>query len=118
MWGRMMARIPLDPRLARMLIEARQEGCVAEIAVIAAVLSLQDPRERPLEKLAEADRAHAVFTDPASDFLTLLNIWKRFRHAQREPGSRNALKRFCREHFLSYRRMREWRTSTSRSGTS
>ena len=106
--GRMMARIPLDPRLARMLIEARQEGCVAEIAVIAAVLSLQDPRERPLEKVAEADRAHAVFTDPASDFLTLLNIWKRFRHAQREPGSRNALKRFCREHFLSYRRMREW----------
>ncbi len=106
--GRMMARVPLDPRLARMLIEARQEGCVAEIAVIAAVLSLQDPRERPLEKVAEADRAHAVFTDPASDFLTLLNIWKRFRHAQREPGSRNALKRFCREHFLSYRRMREW----------
>jgi ATP-dependent helicase HrpA len=106
--GRMMARIPLDPRLSRMLIEARQEGCVEEIAVIAAVLSLQDPRERPLEKVAEADRAHAVFTDPASDFLTLLNIWKRFRHAQREPGSRNALKRFCREHFLSYRRMREW----------
>jgi ATP-dependent helicase HrpA len=106
--GRMMARVPLDPRLARMLIEARREGCVAEIAVIAAALSLQDPRERPVEKSAEADRAHAVFTDPASDFLTLLNIWRRFHQARRESGSHSALRRFCREHFLSYRRIREW----------
>jgi len=106
--GRMMARIPLDPRLSRMLIEARKEGCMEEIAVIAAALSIPDPRERPVEKTAEADRAHAAFNDPASDFLTLLNIWKRFHAALRESGSRGALRRFCREHFLSYRRMREW----------
>jgi ATP-dependent helicase HrpA len=106
--GRMMARIPLDPRLSRMLIEARREGCLEEIAVIAAALSIQDPRERPVEKTAEADRAHAALNDPASDFLTLLTIWKRFRRARREAGSFSALKRFCREHFLSYRRLREW----------
>jgi ATP-dependent helicase HrpA len=106
--GRMMARIPLDPRLSRMLIEARKEGCVEEMVVIAAALSIQDPRERPADKNAEADRAHAVFTDPASDFLTLLNIWRRFHGAQVAVGSAGALRRFCREHFLSYRRMREW----------
>jgi ATP-dependent helicase HrpA len=106
--GRMMARVPLDPRLARMLIEAHQEGCVEEIAVIAAVLSLQDPRERPSEKTVEADRAHAVFNDRASDFLTLLAIWNRFRQTRQAGGSHSALRRFCREHFLSYRRMRDW----------
>ena len=106
--GRMMARIPLDPRLSRMLIEARKEGCVEEMVVIAAALSIQDPRERPAEKTAEADRAHAVFRDPASDFLTLLNMWRRFHEAQVAAGSAGALRRFCREHFISYRRMREW----------
>jgi ATP-dependent helicase HrpA len=104
----MMARIPLDPRLSRMLIEARREGCPDEMAVIAAALSIQDPRERPAEKTAEADRAHAGFNDPTSDFLTLLNIWKRFRTARQAAGSHSALRRFCREHYLSYRRMREW----------
>jgi ATP-dependent helicase HrpA len=106
--GRMMARIPLDPRLSRMLIEARREGCLEEMAVIAAALSIPDPRERPAEKTAEADRAHAGFNDPTSDFLTLLHIWKRFRTARQAAGSHSALRRFCREHFLSYRRMREW----------
>jgi ATP-dependent helicase HrpA len=106
--GRMMARMPLDPRLARMLIQARQEGCLAEMAVITAALSIQDPRERPAEKTEEADRAHAVFKDAASDFLTLLNIWNRFRLARQAAGSHSALRRFCREHFISYRRMREW----------
>ena len=106
--GRLMARIPLDPRLARMLIEARKEGCLEEMAVIAAALSIQDPRERPAEKTAEADRAHAAFNDSTSDFLTLLTIRKRYRLARQEAGSHSALRRFCREHFLSYRRMREW----------
>lgn len=106
--GRMMARIPLDPRLARMLIEARREGCVEEVAVIAAALSVQDPRERPVEKAAEADRAHAAFNDPASDFVALLNVWRRYRQARGAAASHGALKRFCREHFLSYRRLREW----------
>ena len=90
----MMARIPLDPRLSRMLIEARQEGCLEEIAVIAAALSLQDPRERPAENTAEADRAHAAFNQPHSDFLTLLAIWKRFQQAsggQPERRGRAAL---------------------------
>ncbi|MBI5581909.1 MAG: ATP-dependent RNA helicase HrpA [Deltaproteobacteria bacterium] len=106
--GRMMARMPLDPRLSRMLIAAHQEGCEADIAVIASALSIQDPRERPSEKSAEADRAHAAFNAPASDFLTLLTVWKRFRQARSEHPSPNALKRFCRDHFLSFRRMREW----------
>lgn len=107
--GRIMAKIPIDPRLARMLIEARSEGCLAEITVIAAALSIQDPRERPAEKAAAADRAHAVFKDPASDFLTLLNIWRHF-NGKGENRLRTAqLKKFCREHFLSFRRLREWR---------
>ena len=104
----MMARMPLDPRLSRMLIAAHQEGCEAEIAVIASALSIQDPRERPSEKSAEADRVHAAFNAPASDFLSLLNVWRRFHQARSEHPSRNALKRFCRDHFLSFRRMREW----------
>jgi ATP-dependent helicase HrpA len=106
--GRMMARMPLDPRLARMLIAAREEGCVAAVAVIAAALSIQDPRERPAEKAAEADRVHAAFRHPGSDFLTYLVIWERFQEVRRAEASRGALKRFCRDHFLSYRRMCEW----------
>jgi ATP-dependent helicase HrpA len=106
--GRMMARIPLDPRLSRMLIEAREEGCVEEMAVLAAVLSIQDPRERPTDKKAEAGRAHAAFNRPHSDFMTLLEIWNRFRQARRELKSTGQMRRFCREHFLSFKRMREW----------
>jgi ATP-dependent helicase HrpA len=107
--GRLMARIPLDPRLARMLLEAKDRGCIDQIAVIAAALSIQDPRERPLEKTAEADQAHAQFDDPISDFTTLLNIWNRYDHIRQTRKSGNALKRFCRQNFLSYNRMREWR---------
>jgi ATP-dependent helicase HrpA len=72
--GKLMARIPIDPRLSRMLIEARTQGCLKEMTVIAAVLSIQDPRDRPAEKTEIADRAHRVFYDPLSDFVTLLNI--------------------------------------------
>jgi len=103
--GRIMARMPIDPRLSRMLIEAKQQGCLAQMQIIAAALSIQDPRERPVEKEQAADQAHAAFKDPASDFVTLLNIWERAQTAQRT----GPLKRFCREHFLSFRRMREWR---------
>jgi ATP-dependent helicase HrpA len=106
--GRVMARIPLDPRLSRMLIEAREEGCVEEIAVLAAVLSLQDPRERPADQIAEAGRAHAAFNRPHSDFMTLLEIWNRYRRARRELKGGSRLRSFCRRHFLSFRRMREW----------
>ncbi len=107
--GRKMAAMPLDPRLSRMLIEAKQEGCLPEIAVIVAALSIQDPRERPAEKAAEADRAHAVFDDPQSDFISLLNIWNRFHEHGNGPGKTGRMKRFCTSGYLSFRRMREWR---------
>ena len=107
--GRLMAKIPLDPRLSRMLIEASQEGCIAETVVIAAALSIQDPRERPVEKAGEADRMHAGFDDPNSDFVTLLNIWDRFHAHWRKVKSSNQLKKYCRGHYLSFKRMREWR---------
>ena len=107
--GRLMAKIPLDPRLSRVLLEADAEDCLDQIAVIAAVLSIQDPRERPLEKTDAADQMHARFDDPFSDFTTLLNIWNRYHHIQHTKKSNNQLKRFCRQHFLSYKRMREWR---------
>ena len=107
--GRIMARLPVDPRLSRMLIEAGRRGCVAEILIIAAALSIQDPRERPMEMRKEADRAHAVWTDPQSDFITRLNIWRWFEAGLAEGRGSGRMKRYCRQHFLSYRRMREWR---------
>jgi len=107
--GRLMARIPLDPRLSRMLIEAQKEDCIPEIAIIAAALSIQDPRERPAEKTREADRMHAVFDDPSSDFMTLLNIWNRYHAHRQSVKSNNQMKRFCRENYISFKRMREWR---------
>ena len=107
--GRIMARLPLDPRISRMILEARKEGCLPEIVVIAAALAIQDPRERPAEKEAQADQAHARFKDPASDFSALLTLWRRSYESGDSPKTENRLRRFCREHFLSYRRMREWR---------
>jgi ATP-dependent helicase HrpA len=107
--GRIMARLPIDPRIARMILEAKKEGCLQEILIIAAVLSIQDPRERPVEKEAQADQIHALFKDPASDFVSLLKIWQRCHDAGDSPKTQNRIRRFCREHFLSYRRIREWR---------
>ena len=107
--GRLMARMPLDPRLSRMLIEAQKEGCIKEIAVIASALSIQDPLERPVEKAEKADQAHKVFNDPLSDFITLLNIWNRYHKTRQRVKSTGKMKRFCAEHYLSFRRMREWR---------
>ena len=99
--GQELARLPLDPRVARMLVAAREEACLAPVRVIAAALSVQDPRQRPLERAAAADERHARFADEQSDFLSLLKLWK----LQEESG----LRRICRENFLSYARMREWR---------
>ncbi len=107
--GRLMARMPIDPRLSRMLIEAQTNGCLGEMAVIASALSIQDPRERPAEKQEEADRAHALFKHPASDFITLLNIWNKYHETLQTLKSTNQMKKFCKTHFLSFRRMREWR---------
>ncbi len=151
--GRTMARLPLDPRLSRMLLQAREEGAVSEMIVLAAALSVQDPRERPLDKEAQADQAHAVFRNPRSDFTGLLKLWNlcwprestaevpgtggepprmdedpsgsaegssppengtlpsggQDQGVRYTPRSQTQLRKFCREHFLSYRRMKEWK---------
>ncbi|RPI77401.1 MAG: ATP-dependent RNA helicase HrpA, partial [Desulfobacteraceae bacterium] len=106
--GRAMARMPLDPRISRMMLAAQKEGCVPETAVIAAALSIQDPRERPLEKAAQADQVHAPFRDPQSDFITLLNVWNHYHHTWLRLKTQNKMRRFCKDYFLSFNRMREW----------
>jgi ATP-dependent helicase HrpA len=106
--GRLMARMPLDPRISRMMIEAENEGCVEEAAVIAAALSIQDPRERPMDRAARADQAHAPFRDQGSDFITLLNIWNQYHLEGKAVKTQNRMRKFCTAHFLSFPRMREW----------
>ncbi len=106
--GRMMARLPIDPRISRMIIEAQHEGCANEILIIASALSIQDPRERPVESEKEADRIHATFSDPSSDFMALLRIWHQYHGLAQTAKSRGRMKKFCREHYLSVRRRREW----------
>jgi ATP-dependent helicase HrpA len=106
--GRELARLPVDPTVGRMILQARTEQALREVLVIASGLSIQDPRERPMDKQAQADAAHRRFAHPDSDFLTLLNIWETY-HDQFEVMAQSKLRRFCREHFLSYTRMREWR---------
>lgn len=105
--GRRMARLPLDPRVARMLLAAEAENAVRETIVLAAALSIQDPRERPMGRQEEADRAQAVFRSETSDFLTLLSIFDQHRHAAETLGA-SRLAAWCRDHFLSPARMREW----------
>ncbi|RPJ17225.1 MAG: ATP-dependent RNA helicase HrpA [Desulfobacteraceae bacterium] len=107
--GKLMASLPVDPRISRMLIEAGRRGCLEEMTVLAAALSCQDPRERPADKADEADRAHRIFMDAQSDFITLLNIWKRFIEALKGVKITAGIKKFCRANFLSFRRMKEWR---------
>lgn len=106
--GRQLARIPLDPTVARMLLHARNEGVLPEVLVIASGLSIQDPRERPTELAKEADAMQKRFVHKESDFLTLLNIWNAY-HEQLEQLSQGQLRKFCKQHFVSYQRMREWR---------
>ncbi len=135
--GRMMARLPLDPRISRMLIEARRENALGELMVIGAALSIQDPRERPLDREEQAEQAQAVFRDPRSDFVSLLKIWQgcwqepvttetmpeanggaslsgnagpvRISGKRSSGRTSSQVRKFCREHFLSFRRIREWR---------
>ena len=106
--GRDLARLPIDPRLGRMLITGHESGCASEILVIVAALSIQDVRERPLEHQEAADTAHARFADPHSDFLTYLNLW-RYLHVQQRDLSGSAFRRMCRAEFIHYLRFREWR---------
>ncbi|MBL7258401.1 ATP-dependent RNA helicase HrpA [Paractinoplanes lichenicola] len=105
--GRQLAQLPVDPRLARMVIEADRQECVAEVMVIAAALSIQDPRERPTEKQQQADEKHARFTDKESDFFSYLNLWRYLREKQQELSG-NQFRRLCRNEFLNYLRVREW----------
>ncbi|MDN3058700.1 ATP-dependent RNA helicase HrpA [Streptomyces sp. SRF1] len=105
--GRKLAQLPVDPRLARMVLEADRNGCVREVMVIAAALSIQDPRERPSDKQQQADQSHARFKDETSDFLAFLNLWKYIRERQKELSS-SAFRRMCRNEYLNYLRIREW----------
>ena len=105
--GRRLAQLPVDPRLARMVLEGERNGCADEVAVIAAALSIQDPRERPADRQAQADQAHARFTDKESDFATLLNLW-RYLQEQQQTLSSSAFRRMCKTEYLNYLRVREW----------
>ncbi|MEA2279784.1 MAG: ATP-dependent helicase HrpA, partial [Solirubrobacteraceae bacterium] len=105
--GRRLAQLPVDPRLGRMVLEADARGCTDEVIVIAAALSIQDPRERPVDKQAQADQSHARFQDDTSDFLGYLNLWRYAREQQRALGS-NAFRRRMKAEFLHHLRIREW----------
>jgi ATP-dependent helicase HrpA len=105
--GRTLAQLPIDPRLARMVLAGDGNGCLAEVLVIAAALSIQDPRERPVEHQQAADAAHRRFADPSSDFLAWLNLW-RYLGEQQQALSSSAFRRLCTAEFLHYLRVREW----------
>jgi ATP-dependent helicase HrpA len=107
--GRRLAQLPVDPRLGRMVLEADRRSCADEVIVIAAALSIQDPRERPVDRTQAADERHARFSDPdeASDFLALLNLWRYLRELQRELSG-NQFRKRCKAEFLHHLRIREW----------
>ncbi|MFE7566267.1 ATP-dependent RNA helicase HrpA [Streptomyces sp. NPDC057539] len=105
--GRKLSQLPVDPRLARMVIEADRNGCVREVMVIAAALSIQDPRERPVDKQTQADQQHARFKDETSDFLAFINLWRYLREQQKTLSS-SAFRRMCKSEYLNFLRIREW----------
>ncbi len=106
--GRQLARLPIDPRLGRMLLEGARQGSLQEVLIIASVLSVQDPRERPPERQQAADQAHVQWKDADSDFAALVNLWRGFETQRQELGA-SALRNWCRKQFLNYLRLREWR---------
>jgi ATP-dependent helicase HrpA len=110
--GRQLARLPVDPRYARMVIEAHRQQSLSEVIVITAALSIQDPRERPQEKRQVADQAHAEYADKESDFLSFYNLWQLFKEKQNELTN-NQLRKWCHQHFINYLRMREWQDIVS-----
>ncbi|GAA1809574.1 ATP-dependent RNA helicase HrpA [Agromyces neolithicus] len=105
--GRQLSRLPIEPRFARMVLESKTQGVSREVLAIVAGLTIQDPRERPLEKREQADGFHARFVDPTSDFMTLLNLWNHLEAQQRELSG-SAFRRMCRAEYLNYLRVREW----------
>jgi ATP-dependent helicase HrpA len=114
--GRKLARLPVDPRIGRMILEADRNGCAREVLIIAAALSIQDPRERPLEAQQAADDKHRRFADPDSDFTAYLNLWDYLAERQRELSS-SAFRRLCRADYLNYLRVREWQDLRSQLQT-
>ncbi len=107
--GRLMARLPIDPKLSRILIEAGEKKCLREILIIASMLTIQDPRERPVDKEKEADTKHYGFRDQSSDFISLLNIWNKYHEVWSKVKSQNKIRKYCKENFLSYNRIKELR---------
>lgn len=107
--GKQLARLPLDPRVARMILAAKKENCLREILVIAAALAIQDPRERPMDKREAADQAHAKFAGEDSDFMSFLKLWEWYDHALKNRKSNRDLLNQCHQQFLSFLRMKEWR---------
>ncbi|CAI8916181.1 ATP-dependent RNA helicase HrpA [Methylocaldum szegediense] len=105
--GRKLAKLPVDPRLGRMLLAGAEEHCLSEVAIIVAALSVPDPRERPADKASNADQKHARFRDDNSDFLSFLKLWTEYEE-QKKYLSKSKLRQWCRENFLSYVRMTEW----------
>src|SRR5690606_10313204 len=106
--GRQLARLPIDPRLARMVLEGAALGSLDEVLIVASALSVQDPRERPMDRQQAADQAHAQWKDVDSDFAALINLWRGFEEKRQELGA-NPLRSWCKKNFLNYMRLREWR---------
>ncbi len=107
--GWQLAKFPIDPRISRMILAAKQENCLCEVLIIASALSVQDPRDRPFDRAAAADRAHQPLQDEHSDFMAYLKIWSFFDEAIKHKKSNRKLIDHCQDHFLSHRRLREWR---------
>lgn len=105
--GKHLAHLPLDPKLARMLLQAKNENALSEVLIIVSALATQDPRERPLDKQQAADEKHAAYKDKFSDFMFFLNIWKAY-HFEKDVLSGNQLRKWCKKNFISWMRMREW----------
>ena len=105
--GQKLAKLPVDPKLARMLIAAEEMSCLSEVAIIVSGLSIQDPREKPADKMQQADTKHAAFIAEGSDFLSFINVWNTFEEHKKHL-SNNQLRKWCKQNFLSYIRLREW----------
>ncbi|MEK6703736.1 MAG: ATP-dependent RNA helicase HrpA, partial [Planctomycetota bacterium] len=105
--GHKLAKLPVDPRIARMILAGHDEHCLAELLVIASALSVEDPRDRPMEMADKADEAHAQFDDPDSDFIGLLNLWREFRRLEAELSS-GKLRKWCHQNFINWMKVREW----------
>ena len=105
--GQQLAKLPIDPRIARMVLSAQQKNCLTEVLIIASALSIQDPRERPMDKQQAADEAHNKYKDERSDFIGFIKLWELY-HDKKKHLTQNKLRKYCKEHFLSFIRLREW----------